>query len=65
MRKRISPTIMERAVAAVPAFKHVVRKLDEQVTLRGQSPGTLHNYSQRIALFFSMGVFCLLNYRRE
>ena len=51
MRKRISPTIMERAIEAVPAFKHVVRKLDEQVTLRGQSPSTLHNYSRRIALF--------------
>jgi len=36
MRKRISSTIMERAVEAVPAFKQVLRKLDEQVTLRGQ-----------------------------
>ena len=42
---------MERAVEAVPAFKYVVRKLDEPVTLRGQSPSTLHNYSRRIALF--------------
>jgi len=49
MRKRISPTIMERAAAAVPAFNHVLRKLDEQVILRGQSQSTLNNYSRRIA----------------
>ncbi len=42
---------MERATEAVPAFKEVLRKLDEQVTLRGQSQSTLHNYSRRIAQF--------------
>ena len=51
MRKRINPTIMERAKEAVPGFHHVLRKLDEQVTLRGQSQSTLHNYSRRIAQF--------------
>ncbi len=51
MRKRTSPTIMERATEAVPAFKEVLRKLAQQVTLRGQSPSTLHNYSRRIAQF--------------
>lgn len=43
--------MMERATEAVPAFNHVLRKLDEQVTLRGQSQSTLHNYSRRIAQF--------------
>ncbi len=43
--------MMERATEAVPAFKDVLRKLDEQVALRGQSQSTLHNYSRRIAQF--------------
>lgn len=42
---------MEQAVESVPAFKHVLRKLAQQVTLRGQSPSTLHNYSRCIARF--------------
>ncbi len=50
MRKRISPTILERAVETVPEFKDVLRKLDEQVTLRGQSQSTLENYSRRTAV---------------
>ncbi len=51
MRKRISPTILERAITAVDGFENVVRKLDEQVALRGQSKSTLSNYGRRIALF--------------
>jgi len=35
----------------VPEFKNVVRKLVQQVTLRGQSKSTLNNYIRRIALF--------------
>jgi site-specific recombinase XerD len=35
----------------VPDFKKVVRKLEQQVTLRGQSRSTLQNYIRRIALF--------------
>jgi integrase/recombinase XerD len=50
MRKRISPTILEKAIAAVAGFENVLRKLDEQVALRGQSKSTLQNYSRRIAL---------------
>lgn len=44
-------TIIEQAIILVPALKYMLDKLAEQVTLRGQSPGTLHNYSRRIALF--------------
>lgn len=51
MRKRVSPTILERAIIAVPEFEQVVKKLSHQVTLRGQSKSTLHNYTRRIALF--------------
>jgi len=51
MRKRVSPTILEQAIIAVPEFEQVVKKLSQQVTLRGQSKSTLHNYSRRIALF--------------
>ena len=35
----------------VPEFENVVHKLDQQVTLRGQSMSTLKNYIRRIALF--------------
>lgn len=51
MRKRTSPTTVERAIVAVPDFKRVIAKPDQQVTLRGQSQSTLNNYVRRIALF--------------
>ncbi len=51
MRKRTSPTILERAIIAVPEFENVIKKLSNQVTLRGQSKSTLDNYTRRIALF--------------
>lgn len=51
MRKKTSPTILERAIALVPEFENVLNKLDQQVTLRGQSKSTLSNYGRRIALF--------------
>ena len=35
----------------VPEFEKVFRKLEQQVTLRGQSKSTLDNYIRRIALF--------------
>ena len=51
MRKKTSPTILERAIIAVPEFENVIKKLSTQVTLRGQSRSTLDNYTRRIALF--------------
>ncbi|HHN47655.1 MAG TPA: hypothetical protein ENN08_01745 [Bacteroidales bacterium] len=42
---------MEQAIVLVPEFENVVRKLEQQLTLRGQSKNTLNNYMQRIALF--------------
>lgn len=51
MRKKSSPTIMERAIAVVPEFQNVLKKLDTQVALRGQSKSTLLNYGRRLALF--------------
>ena len=51
MRKKTSLTIVERATIAVPGFDLVIKKLDQQVTLRGQSKSTLQNYIRRIALF--------------
>jgi integrase/recombinase XerD len=50
MRKKSGFTIVEQAIALVPEFEIVVRKLDQQVTLRGQSKSTLNNYIRRIAL---------------
>ena len=50
MRKRTSPTILERAIVAVPEFESVMKKLSDQVSLRGQSRSTLDNYTRRVAL---------------
>ena len=57
MRKRTSPTILERAKIAVPEFEKVIDKLSDQVTLRGQSKSTLDNYTRRIAL-------CVLHFKQ-
>lgn len=35
---------IEQAIVLVPEFENVVRKLDQQVTLRGQSKSTLNNH---------------------
>ena len=51
MRKKSGFTIVEQAIVLVPDFEKVVRRLDQQVTLRGQSKSTLQNYIRRIALF--------------
>ena len=51
MRKKSGFTIVEQAIALVPEFENIVRKLDQQVELRGQSKSTLNNYIRRIALF--------------
>jgi len=50
MKEKTGLTIVERAIIAVPDFATVVKKLEQQVTLRGQSPSTLNNYIRRIAL---------------
>ena len=51
MRKKSGFTIVEQAIMLVPEFESVVRKLEQQVVLRGQSKSTLNNYIRRIALF--------------
>jgi len=51
MRKKTSLTIVERAIILVPEFEDRIKKLENQVTLRGQSKSTLSNYTRRIALF--------------
>ncbi|GET28929.1 phage integrase N-terminal SAM-like domain-containing protein [Prolixibacter sp. SD074] len=51
MRKKSGFTIVGQAIMLVPEFEKVVRKLEQQVTLRGQSKSTLNNYIRRIALF--------------
>ncbi|MDP2113892.1 MAG: phage integrase N-terminal SAM-like domain-containing protein, partial [Bacteroidota bacterium] len=50
MRKRIEPTIVEKAIQTVDGFEKVYKMLQQQVTLRGQSQSTLGNYIRRIAL---------------
>jgi integrase/recombinase XerD len=50
MRKKSGFTIVEQAVVLVPEFENVVRKMEQQVVLRGQSKSTLTNYIRRIAL---------------
>ena len=49
MRKRIEPKIVEQAIESVTDFDLVLKKLEQQVALRGQSSSTLHNYILRIA----------------
>jgi len=51
MRKKSGFTIVEQATVLVPDFEKVVHKLEQQVTLRGQSESTLKNYIRRIAQF--------------
>lgn len=51
MRKKTEFTYVEQAIMLVPEFAKVVQKLEQQVTLRGQSRSTLQNYIRRIALF--------------
>ena len=51
MRKKTSPTTLERAIDAVPEFEKVILKMDQQGTLRGQSKSTPQNYTGRLALF--------------
>ena len=49
MKKRNEPTLVEKAIEAVPGFELVFKKLSQQVTLRGQSQSTLNNYIRCIA----------------
>lgn len=49
MKNRTEPTLVEKAIIAVPGFEAVYKKLSAQVTLRGQSKSTLNNYIRRIA----------------
>ena len=51
MKRKSGLTIVERAIIAVPGFATVVKKLEQQVALRGQSKSTLQNYIRRLALF--------------
>jgi integrase/recombinase XerD len=49
MRKRIEPTVVEKAIESIDGFEKVYKMLQQQVTLRGQSRSTLENYIRRIA----------------
>ncbi|MEN6454574.1 MAG: hypothetical protein ABFD10_09965 [Prolixibacteraceae bacterium] len=51
MRKKSGFTIVEQAIVLVPEFEKVVRKLEQQVTLRGQSKSTLNNYIRRFGIY--------------
>jgi len=50
MRQKVSLTIVEQATIVVPGFKEVVKKMSNQIVLKGQSESTLSNYIRRIAL---------------
>ena len=49
MKKRIEPTLVEKAIETIDGFEQVYKKLGQQVTLRGQSKSTLDNYIRCIA----------------
>lgn len=48
-KERIEPTIVENAVNSIMGFDRVLKTLEQQVILRGQSKSTLNNYIRRIA----------------
>jgi site-specific recombinase XerD len=48
-KKRIKPTLVEKAIQTVPGFEKVFKTLEQQTILRGQSKSTLNNYIRRIA----------------
>ena len=49
MRKKSGPTIVEQAMIAVPEFEKVIKKISQQVTLRGQSQSTLKNLATNLS----------------
>jgi integrase/recombinase XerD len=49
--RKLELTIVEQAIRDVQGFETVVKKLEQQVIIRGQSKSTLQNYIRRIALF--------------
>jgi integrase/recombinase XerD len=51
MKQKKGLTIIERATIVVPEFAKVVKRIEQQVTLRGQSQSTYSNYVRRIAIF--------------
>ena len=60
MRKKRGFTIVEDAIAAIPAFADVKKRLEHQVELRGQSTSTLQNYiifMRRGILLFKLSDF--------
>lgn len=50
MKTKTDFTILERAIATVEGFEAVYKTLQQNITLRGQSPSTLHNYTRQISL---------------
>jgi integrase/recombinase XerD len=49
MRNRNEPTVVAKATQCIYGYEKVYKKLQQQVTLRGQSRSTLENYIRRIA----------------
>jgi hypothetical protein len=47
--KRTEPILVQKAIENVSGFEQVYKKLNQQVTLRGQSQSTSDNYIRRIA----------------
>lgn len=51
MRKqRSEPTLVQKAYSTVDGFDKVFIRLQQQVTLRGQSKSTLNNYIRRVKI---------------
>lgn len=48
-KQRLEPTLVQKAYLTVNGFDKVFIRLQQQVTLRGQSKSTLNNYIRRIA----------------
>jgi len=50
MKNRNEPTVVANSIQCIDGYEKVYKKLQQQVTLRGQSRSTLENYVRRIAL---------------
>jgi integrase/recombinase XerD len=48
-KKRLGPTIIEKAIMGIQGFDKALKSLEQQVILRGQSQSTLNNYIRHIA----------------
>jgi len=63
MRKKSGFTMVEQAIMLVPEFENVVPKLEQQITLRGQSTLPVKHYHIIFTVPHELNAVCLHNQR--